>query len=198
MAIASRDKPLTARVMANRVWLHLFGAGIVTTPDNFGASGVKPSNPQLLDTLAVTFMDEGWSVKRLIRRIVFSRAYQLSSQHDDKNYEVDPDNALVWRMARKRQDAESLRDSILAISGQLDRTPLVGSVVARAGEEIMIGGARRPPVRRVLPLPLPTRSPGSWRVAPTVNCSPCLDGIDHRRDVVHADDVGPIDGRRQR
>ena len=143
-AIASRDNPLTARVMANRVWLHLFGSGIVATPDNFGASGLKPSNPQLLDYLAVSFMDEGWSVKRLIRRIVLSRAYQLSSEYDGKNYEVDPDNALVWRMAKKRQDAESLRDSMLAISGQLDPTPLTGSIVARAGEAIFIGGARRP------------------------------------------------------
>jgi hypothetical protein len=145
-AIASRGNPLTARVMANRVWLHLFGAGIVATPDNFGASGAKPSNPQLLDYLAVSFMEEGWSVKRLIRRIVLSRAYQLSSQYDQRNYEVDPDNTLVWRMAQKRQDAESLRDSILAISGQLDRAPQSGSVVARAGESIVIGGARRPPV----------------------------------------------------
>ena len=123
-AIASRDNPLTARVMANRVWLHLFGAGIVATPDNFGASGLKPSDPRLLDYLAVSFMDDGWSVKRLIRRIVLSRAYQLSSEYDDRNYAVDPDNALVWRMANKRKDAESLRDSMLAISGGSTDAPL--------------------------------------------------------------------------
>jgi hypothetical protein len=143
-AIASRDNPLTARVMANRVWLHLFGAGIVATPDNFGAAGARPSNQPLLDHLAVSFMDEGWSVKRLIRRIVLSRAYQLSSEYDDRNDEVDPGNALVWRMTKKRRDAESLRDSMLAISGQLDPAPQTGSIVARAGEAIVIGGLRRP------------------------------------------------------
>jgi hypothetical protein len=141
-AIASRDNPLTARVMANRVWQHLFGSGIVATPDNFGASGTRPSNQPLLDYLAVSFMEEGWSVKRLIRRIVLSRAYQLSSEYDGKNYDVDPGNALVWRMAKKRRDAESLRDSMLAISGQLDLTPQSGSIVARAGEAIFIGGRR--------------------------------------------------------
>jgi hypothetical protein len=143
-AIASRDNPLAARVMANRVWQHLFGSGIVATPDNFGASGSRPTNPQLLDDLAVSFMDDGWSVKRLIRRIVLSRAYQLGSQFDARNHEVDPDNTLVWRMAKKRHDAESLRDSMLAISGQLDPAPQEASIVARAGEEIIIGGPRRP------------------------------------------------------
>jgi hypothetical protein len=143
-AIASRDNPLTARVMANRVWQHLFGSGIVATPDNFGASGPGPSNLQLLDNLAVSFMDDGWSIKRLIRRVVLSRAYQLGSQFDARNHEVDPDNTLIWRMAKKRQDAESLRDSILAISRQLDPAPQIGSIVARAGEEIIIGGPRRP------------------------------------------------------
>ena len=97
--------------MANRVWLHLFGGGIVATPDNFGTSGPTPSNPALLDDLAVSFMDEGWSVKKLIRRIVLSRAYQLSSQFVARNHEVDPDNALVWRMAKRRLDAEALRDA---------------------------------------------------------------------------------------
>jgi len=132
--IASKDNPLTARVMANRVWMHLFGRGIVSTAENFGAAGQPPSNPELLDHLAISFMEDGWSVKKLIKRVVTSHAYQLDSKFDKAAFEVDPDNALIWRMSPRRLDAESLRDSMLAVSGQLDATPPVGSVVARAGE----------------------------------------------------------------
>ncbi len=132
--IASKDNPLTARVMANRVWLHLIGRGIVPTPDNFGASGLPPSHPALLDHLAQSFVENGWSVKKLIRSIVLSRAYQLSSQMDEKNFEADPDNVLVWRMPQRRLEAEALRDTMLALSGQLDLTPPKGSSVARGGE----------------------------------------------------------------
>ncbi|WP_439621673.1 PSD1 and planctomycete cytochrome C domain-containing protein [Gemmata sp.] len=132
--IASRDNPLTARVMVNRVWMHLFGRGIVPTADNFGAAGQPPTNPELLDHLAIGFMDGGWSVKTLVKRVVMSHAYQLDSKFDKAAFEADPDNALVWRMSPRRLDAESLRDSMLAVSGQLDATPPVGSVVARAGE----------------------------------------------------------------
>jgi hypothetical protein len=133
-AIASKDNPLTARVMANRVWLHLFGTGIVPTPDNFGAAGQMPTNQELLDYLAVRFVDNGWSVKKLIREIVLSRAYQLSSAYDAKNYGVDPDNALVWRMSKRRLEAEPLHDAMLAIAGRLDTKAPVGSSVSRAGE----------------------------------------------------------------
>src|SRR4029077_21041212 len=80
--IASTDNPLTARVLVNRVWLHLIGRGLVPTPDNFGANGQPPSHPELLDYLAVSFAENGWSVKKLIRTIVLSRAYQLSTQFD--------------------------------------------------------------------------------------------------------------------
>jgi hypothetical protein len=132
--IASRDNPLTARVMANRVWLHLMGHGLVGTPDNFGASGQKPSHPALLDSLAVSFVEDGWSVKRLIRRIVLSRAYGLSSQFEQSNYEIDPDNVLVWRMPKRRLEAEALRDAMLAVAGRLDLSPPEGSSVARQGE----------------------------------------------------------------
>ncbi|MBA4191515.1 MAG: hypothetical protein C0467_26345 [Planctomycetaceae bacterium] len=132
--IASKDNPLTARVMANRVWMHLFGRGIVPTADNFGAAGEPPTNPELLDYLALNFMDNGWSVKKLVKRIVMSHAYQLDSKFDKASFETDPDNSLIWRMSPRRLDAESLRDSMLAVSGQLDTTPPVGSVVARAGE----------------------------------------------------------------
>jgi hypothetical protein len=132
--IASTDNPLTARVMANRVWLHLIGRGLVPTPDNFGASGQAVSHPALLDYLAYTFADNGWSVKKLIRSIVLSRAYQMSSQFDEKNFELDPDNVLVWRMPKRRLEVEALRDTMLALAGRLDLTAPKGSTVARGGE----------------------------------------------------------------
>ncbi|MBL8795797.1 MAG: PSD1 domain-containing protein [Planctomycetia bacterium] len=132
--IASKENPLTARVMANRVWLHLIGQGLAPTPDNLGASGQPASHPELLDHLALSLVDNGWSVKRLIRSIVLSRTYQLSSQFDRKNFEADPDNVLVWRMPKRRLEAEALRDTMLALSGRLELTPPKGSTVARGGE----------------------------------------------------------------
>jgi len=132
--IASPDNPLTARVMVNRVWLHLFGRGLVPTADNFGAAGQPPSHPELLDYLAITFMENGWSVKTLIKRIVLSHTYQLASQFDARNHERDPENTLLWRMTPRRLDAETLRDAMLAVSGELNPTPPVGSVVGRSGE----------------------------------------------------------------
>jgi hypothetical protein len=132
--LASPANPLTARVIVNRVWLHLFGRGLVPTPDNFGAAGRPPSHPELLDNLAVEFMAGGWSIKRLIRRIVLSRAYGLDSVNDPRNFEADPDNALVWRMSQRRLEAEALRDAMLYISGRLALRPPVGSAVARNGE----------------------------------------------------------------
>ena len=133
--IASRDNPLTARVMANRVWLKLMGAGIVTTPDNFGLMGMDPSHPELLDHLAVDLMDDGWSVKRLIRRVVLSRGYQLAAVHDQTNFAIDPDNRLRWRMNQRRLDAEVIRDAMLAVAGRLDLEPTPGSPVARLRED---------------------------------------------------------------
>jgi hypothetical protein len=120
--------------MANRVWLHLMGRGLVATPDNFGASGQAPSHPALLDYLAVSFAENGWSVKKLIRTIVLSHAYRLSSQFDEKNYEADPENVLVWRMPKRRLEAEALRDTMLLLAGRLDLNPPKGSPVERLGE----------------------------------------------------------------
>jgi Protein of unknown function (DUF1553)/Protein of unknown function (DUF1549)/Planctomycete cytochrome C len=120
--LANPDNPLTARVFANRVWHHIFGAGLVRTVDNFGNTGDLPSHPELLDYLAVRFMQEGWSLKQLIREIVLSRTFQMSSEPNDAGAKLDPENRLLWRMNRRRLDAESLRDAILAVSGQLDRT----------------------------------------------------------------------------
>jgi hypothetical protein len=132
--LGSRENPLTARVMVNRIWLHLFGRGLVPTPDNFGAAGQPPSHPELLDTLAVSFMDQHWSVKQMIRQIVLSRTYQLGTAHDSHNFEADPDDTLVWRMSPRRLEAEALRDAVLSVSGKLILEPPLGSAVALAGE----------------------------------------------------------------
>ncbi|MBA3485067.1 MAG: DUF1553 domain-containing protein [Pirellulales bacterium] len=121
-AIGSRDNPLTARVWVNRIWTKLFGRGLVTTPSDFGVRGEAPSHPELLDWLAVTFMDEGWSTKRLIRRVVLSSAYRQASGPREDCREADPENALMARMNRRRLDLEAARDSLLVAAGRLDET----------------------------------------------------------------------------
>ncbi|MES2788101.1 MAG: DUF1553 domain-containing protein, partial [Planctomycetota bacterium] len=117
--LVSPSNPLTARVTVNRIWQKLFGEGLVRSVDYFGVRGDLPSHPELLDYLATRFVAEGWSQKRLIRDLVLSRAYQLSSIQEPMAIAVDPDNRLLWRMNRRRLDAESLRDSLLAASGKL-------------------------------------------------------------------------------
>ncbi len=129
--ITSRDNPLTARVMVNHVWHWLFGAGIVRTTDNFGSTGEAPSHLELLDHLAIQFMEDGWNLKRLVKRMVMSRAYRMSSRTsfptrsgdglENPSYD-DPDNRLLSHMNRKRLDAECIRDAILAAAGTLDRS----------------------------------------------------------------------------
>ena len=141
--IASADNPLTARVFVNRVWLNLFGRGLVPTPDNLGVSGQAPSHPELLDHLAVTFVEDGWSPKKLIRRIVVSRVYRLDATFVDANFEKDPDNVWLWRMSPRRLDAEAIRDAMLATAGRLDLKPPVGSAVAIGGEGYTGGMERR-------------------------------------------------------
>ena len=127
MAGVIRKHPLVARVMVNRIWHHLFGRGIVRTPDNFGKLGEPPSHPQLLDWLAVKFIEDDWSVKKTIRRIVLTRTYQLSaeapSDRTTSALTIDPDNTLLWRHTPRRLDAESIRDAILLASDSLDVTP---------------------------------------------------------------------------
>ena len=119
-AIASEDNPLTARVIVNRVWSWHFGRGLVNTPSNFGALGERPSHPELLDWLAVNFMKNGWSMKWLHRQIVLSSVYQLSSNADAANDKTDAANVYLWRANRRRLDIELWRDSLLAVSGNLD------------------------------------------------------------------------------
>lgn len=138
--LTSADHPQTSRVMVNRVWLHLFGQALVRTPDDFGIYGERPTHPQLLDHLATRFRTQGWSVKQLIREIVLSRTYQLSSFCDGQILEADPENRLLCRHNRRRLDAESLRDSILAASGQLNREPALGSAIANVDELVNKAG----------------------------------------------------------
>lgn len=121
--ITHRDNPLTARVIVNRVWQRHFGTGIVPSTSDFGLRGQSPSHPDLLDWLANDFMDHGWSLKHLHRRIMTSHTYALSSDSMPENLAADPNNRLHWRFDRQRMDAESIRDTILSVSGQLDTTP---------------------------------------------------------------------------
>ena len=119
--VADEANPLTARVMANRIWRHHFGVGIVPTPDDFGHTGLPPTNQPLLDYLAAEFMASGWRMKELHRAIMTSRAYRQSSRATNPQaLAVDSDNALLWRQRLRRVDAEIIRDAMLSVSGQLN------------------------------------------------------------------------------
>jgi cytochrome c553 len=118
--LTSPANPLTPRVAVNRVWQHLFGRGIVVTADNFGVTGDAPTHPELLDHLAARFVENGWSVKALVRAVVLSRAYQLSAESTPAHLAADPGNRLVWRHAPRRLSAEEVRDAALAAAGTLD------------------------------------------------------------------------------
>jgi hypothetical protein len=120
--IATPKNPLTARVIVNRVWHYHFGRGIVGTTSNFGKLGDRPTHPELLDTLAVRFMENGWSLRWLHREMMLSATYQLSSKHDAQNAEADPENQYLWRYTPRRLDFEAWRDAWLAVSGRLDAT----------------------------------------------------------------------------
>ncbi len=159
--VGSEENPLTARVFVNRAWRWLMGSGIVKTADNFGAMGEKPTNPELLDHLAMKFMKDGWSIKKLVKDIVMSHTYQLATSNDAKSFNADPDNTLFWRANKRRLEAEQLRDSILAVSGKLDLYPQEGSPICRMGEgrEAMFslyrsGGATQSNYTRSIYLPI--------------------------------------------
>lgn len=142
--ISSPNNPLTARVAVNRVWQHLFGRGLVPSVDNFGELGEKPSHPELLDQLALQFVRDGWSVKKLIRSLVLTRTYGLASTHVAKSVEADPDNVFLWRHTPRRMDSDQIRDAILAASGQLDLEPMTGSIVSKSPEEVVQQGRLNP------------------------------------------------------
>jgi len=120
--LVQKDNPLTARVMVNRLWQHHFGEGIVRTPSSFGKMGEAPSHPELLDWLAVEFVDRGWSMKAMHRLMLTSQAYQMASTDTSANYAIDPENRMFWRMPRVRLEAEVIRDHIMATSGTLNLT----------------------------------------------------------------------------
>ena len=119
--LADKRNPLTARVTVNRIWQKLFGEGLVRSVDYFGVRGEAPTHPELLDHLATRFMKAGWSQKSLLRSLVLSRTYRLGSANESAAAKIDPENKLFWRMNRQRLDAEAMRDSMLAISGELTR-----------------------------------------------------------------------------
>ncbi len=126
------DQPLTARVMVNRLWEHHFGRGIVATPDDFGAHGEAPTHPELLDWLAVELVERGWSLKHVHRLMVLSNTYRQDSRplaQDADGKRIDPDNHLLWRMNRRRLDADALRDCVLATAGTLN--PEVGGPMVK-------------------------------------------------------------------
>ena len=125
--------PLTARVAANRIWAHLFGKGIVSTTDNFGITGARPVAPELLDHLAIRFVETGWSTKKFIRALMLSHTYRLASDADAHAMEVDPGNDLHWRMTPRRLELEALRDSLLQLSGGLTFDRPTGIQVAGTG-----------------------------------------------------------------
>ncbi len=151
--LASDENPLTARVWANRVWLHMFGAGLVSTPDNFGAGGQAPSHPELLDWLASELISSGWSTQALIRELALSRAYRLDSAGDRANEAIDPDVVFVWRMPERRMESEALRDTMLRLAGKLSPERPVGSPLGA-----FEGSLRDDPTLAVLMREMPVRS----------------------------------------
>lgn len=154
--IASPDNPLTARVMVNRVWLGHFGHGIVRTPSDFGVRCEPPTHPELLDWLAVQFIQDGWSLKKLHKRIMLSETYQQASVATEEAFRMDPDNRLLARQNRRRLDFEALRDSILAVAGRLDTT--VG------GKPVDLFKPPFPTRRTVYGLIDRTNLPGTFRI----------------------------------
>jgi cytochrome c553 len=135
--ITSPQNTLTARVLANRVWMHLFGEGLVRSAENFGVTGDKPTHPELLDHLATKLIDGGWSLKKLVRYIVDSHTYAMTSvvKPGSKGESVDPDNHLLWRQNRKRMEAGQLRDTMLVVAGTLDAR-FLGPTIGSEGDKI--------------------------------------------------------------
>ncbi|MAH65990.1 MAG: hypothetical protein CMJ27_06320 [Phycisphaerae bacterium] len=137
--ITDERNPLTSRVWANRIWSHLVGRGVVTSPDNFGLSGEQPTNPGLLDHLATRLVDFEWSTKALIREIVLSRTYGMSSAWSRVQAAADPDEIALWRMPKRRLEAEAIRDSMLAAGGILEMSVPDGSAVGALEGQLRAG-----------------------------------------------------------
>ena len=141
--IARPENPLTARVMANRIWQHHFGQGIVRTPNDFGRAGSGPSHPALLDWLASEFIEQGWSIKEMHRRIMVSNTYRMSSRIENGQAQLaDPGNRLLWRQNLRRLDAEAIRDSVMAVAGQLNLEGGGRGMFPRLSGEVVAGQSK--------------------------------------------------------
>jgi hypothetical protein len=140
--LASPDNPLTARVMANRIWQHHFGRGIVRSPNNFGQNGLPPTHPELLDWLAGQLIDHGWRLKAMHRTIMLSNTYQMSSQGNAQALERDPANDLFWRFDLRRLSAEEVRDAVLAINGRLNPQMFGPGFYEEISAEVLAGQSR--------------------------------------------------------
>ncbi|MBD3672528.1 MAG: DUF1549 domain-containing protein [Planctomycetaceae bacterium] len=140
--MTSDDNKMTARVMINRIWQHQFGRGIVRSPNNFGLLGAAPTHPKLLDWLASDFMDHGWTIKRIQKMILLSNVWQQSSAPNSKSYEVDPTNDLFWKFDMRRLNAEEIRDSLFAATGELNPKMFGPSIYPKIPEAILAGQSR--------------------------------------------------------
>lgn len=140
--IVDQRNPLTAKVYVNRIWHHLFGRGLVETVDNFGVLGAEPTHPELLDELALDFVENGWSTKYLVRRIVLSQTWRQSSALCAKSSKIDPENRWLWRFSPQLLEGEAIRDSVLAVSGRLDEAMLETSQVAEISKQQELGRQR--------------------------------------------------------
>jgi cytochrome c553 len=147
--IAHRDHPRTARVMANRVWHHLFGSGLVRSADDFGATGEPPSHPELLDFLALRFVEHQWSVKALLRELVLTRTWRQAADHDEARHAIDPENRWLWRTMPRRLTAEALRDAMLQAGGNLDPKRPPGTSLASVGEGTIGRAVFEPEIRKL-------------------------------------------------
>ncbi len=179
-AIASKDNPLTARVMVNRVWLNHFGAGLVRTPSDFGVRSDPPTHPELLDWLSLRFVEGGWSLKKLHRLVMLSATYEQGSTNKPEYAVSDPENTLLWRVNRRRLDLEAMRDSLVAVTGRLDTT-MGGKGVELTSEPFRRGGrstasssartCRACSARSTSPAPIRTARSGSSRRCRSRRCS---------------------------
>ena len=167
-AVTDPKNPLTPRVIVNRIWLNHFGKALVRTPNNFGVLGEQPTHPELLDWLAATFVESGWSIKSLHRTIMTSATYRSSSAFDQNAFDVDGDNRTIWRMNPRRMAVETWRDSLLAVTGELDTTtggPSIDNIVDSNRRTFYAKVSRNDPQRsdeflRLFDFPIPRASSG--------------------------------------
>jgi hypothetical protein len=159
--------PLLARVIANRVWQHHFGKGIVGTPNDFGVQGERPTHPELLEYLAGELVRGGWKLKQLHRLIMLSEAYQQSHEVDPANLKIDPDNRLLWHFRPRRLEAETIRDALFAVGGNLDRKMFGPSILdntARRSVYLRVKRSELIPMMTMFDAPEPTQSIGERSV----------------------------------